>query len=239
MSDLKLTKPLQKGDKKGQVKLIQEWLYLRDEKVVIDNDFGSATESAVRDFQAKSKLPVTGIVDQATFDALISPMTTALAPLPANGKSLGELVVAYARQHLAQHPQEVSGQNAGPWVRLYMAGNEGEQWAWCAGFACFCLKQACDTLNRPLPFKSTFSCDSLAAFAKEKGLFVGIDSISPGSFFLVRRTDTDWTHTGIVTEINGDLIKTIEGNTNDEGSREGFEVCARTRGIKKMDFVKI
>ncbi|OAI03761.1 peptidoglycan-binding protein [Methylomonas methanica] len=239
MSDLKLTKPLQKGDKKGQVKLIQEWLYLHDEKIAIDNNFGSATDTAVRDFQAKNSLPVNGIVDQITFDALISPITKALAPIPANGKSLGELVVAYARQHLAQHPLEVGGQNSGPWVRLYMNGNEGEEWAWCAGFTCFCLKQACDTLNRPLPFKTTFSCDSLAAFAKEKGVFVSDSDASPGSFFLVRRTDTDWTHTGIVTEVIGDVIRTIEGNTNDQGSREGFEVCARTRGIKKMDFVKI
>jgi hypothetical protein len=120
-----------------------------------------------------------------------------------------------------------------------MNGNEGEEWAWCAGFTCFCLKQACNTLKKPLPFKTTFSCDTLAAFAKQSSVFVSITGAGPGSFFLVRRTDTDWTHTGIVTEVIGDVIKTIEGNTNDEGSREGFEVCARTRGIKKMDFVKI
>lgn len=239
MTDLKLTKPIQKGDKKGQVKLVQEWLYLNDERVAIDADFGSATESAVRDFQAKLNLPVTGIVDGTTFNSLILPMNKALTPIPPAGKSLGELVVAYAKQHLNQHPREVGGQNKGPWVRLYMNGNEGEQWAWCAGFTCFCLKQACESMKLPLPFKTTFSCDSLAAFAKDKGLFVDSSKASPGSFFLVRRTDTDWTHTGIVLEVNNETIKTIEGNTNDEGSREGYEVCARTRGLKKMDFVKI
>lgn len=239
MTDLKLTKPIRKGDKKGQVKLVQEWLYLRDERVAIDGDFGPATESAVRDFQAKSDLPVTGIVDETTFDSLILPINKALAPIPPDGKSLGELVVAYAKQHLIQHPREVGGQNKGPWVRLYMSGNEGEQWAWCAGFTCFCLKQACASMEQTLPFKTTFSCDSLAAFAKEKGLFVSSEKIGPGSFFLVRRTGTDWTHTGIVVEINNETIKTIEGNTNDEGSREGYEVCGRTRGLNKMDFVKI
>ena len=37
-------------------------------------------------------------------------------------------------------------------------------------------------------------------------------------------------HTGFVVEVlsNGNL-KTIEGNTNDEGSREGYEVCYRIR----------
>lgn len=239
MGDLKLSKPLQKGDKKGQVKLIQEWLSLNDEKIAIDNDFGSATETAVKDFQTKTNLPVTGIVDDATFAKLIAPMSRALTPIAANGMSLGELVVEYSKRHLVEHPLEVGGQNAGPWVRMYMNGNEGEDWPWCAGFACFCLKQASDTLRQTMPFKSSFSCDTLAAFAKEKNRLVNIGEAAPGSFFLVRRTDTDWTHTGIITDIQGDIIKTIEGNTNDAGSREGYEVCARTRGIKKMDFIKI
>lgn len=38
-------------------------------------------------------------------------------------------------------------------------------------------------------------------------------------------------HTGIVESVDGEKIKTIEGNTNDTGSREGFEVCRRTRKI--------
>jgi hypothetical protein len=36
-------------------------------------------------------------------------------------------------------------------------------------------------------------------------------------------------HTGFVEYIEGDNIHTIEGNTNDEGSREGYEVCRRVR----------
>ena len=40
-------------------------------------------------------------------------------------------------------------------------------------------------------------------------------------------------HTGIVTAIYGDKMTTIEGNTNDTGSREGYEVCFRERSIKK------
>ena len=36
-------------------------------------------------------------------------------------------------------------------------------------------------------------------------------------------------HTGFVESIEGDVIHTIEGNTNDTGSREGYEVCRRIR----------
>lgn len=38
-------------------------------------------------------------------------------------------------------------------------------------------------------------------------------------------------HTGFVENIEGDTIHTIEGNTNDTGSREGYEVCRRYRKI--------
>jgi hypothetical protein len=38
-------------------------------------------------------------------------------------------------------------------------------------------------------------------------------------------------HTGFVESVDGLNIHTIEGNTNDTGSREGYEVCRRTRTI--------
>ena len=239
MSDLKLDKPLQRGSKDGQVKLVQEWLSLHGENVGIDGDFGPATQSAVKDFQNKAALAATGIVDMHTFERLVAPMLAALQPIPANGQSLGALVVAYAQQHLTQHPREVGGQNSGPWVRLYMDGHEGTPWAWCAGFACFCLKKAGDTLGTQIPIKASFSCDELAASAKQHGLFVDHIKAGPGSFFLVRKSPTDWTHTGIIVSTAGETFRTIEGNTNDDGSREGYEVCARTRAYGKTDFILI
>lgn len=239
MSDLQLEKPLKKGSKQSQVKLIQEWLCLHHRHISIDGDFGPATESAVKDFQQSSGLKVTGMVDDATFKRLVAPMTAALEIIPANGYSLGQLVVVYAKQHLEQHPLEIGGQNRGPWVRLYMNGNEGQPWAWCAGFACFCLKQACETLKHELPIRPSFSCDAIAFSAESKGRLVDYNDAEPGSFFLVRNTPGDWIHTGIVIRKNVDTFTTIEGNTNDDGNREGYEVCARIRGIKKMDFIKI
>lgn len=239
MSDLKLDKSLQRGDKNGQVKLIQEWLSLHGEHVSIDGDFGPATQSAVKDFQGKAGLAATGIVDETTFELLVVPMRAALQPIASDGRSMGALVVAYTQQHLAQHPREVGGQNRGPWVRLYMDGNEGTPWAWCAGFTCFCLKKACDTLGVDLPITPSFSVDALAASAKRKELFVDQKKAQPGSFFLVRKSSTDWTHTGIVVSTSEETFRTIEGNTNDDGSREGYEVCARTRAYGKTDFILI
>lgn len=47
-------------------------------------------------------------------------------------------------------------------------------------------------------------------------------------------------HTGFVESIVGDDMHTIEGNTNDTGSREGYEVCRRVRKISSaIGFIRI
>jgi hypothetical protein len=58
-------KPFKVGSKGDAVKKVQELLSLN-----ADGDFGPGTEKAVKAFQKKSSLPVTGIVDQATLKAL-------------------------------------------------------------------------------------------------------------------------------------------------------------------------
>jgi hypothetical protein len=81
--------------------------------------------------------------------------------------------------------------------------------------------------------------------AKEKGIFLkgskasDRKKITSGSLFLQRRTSTDWTHTGIVIDAKDEVFLTIEGNTNDDGIREGIEVCSRIRGYKSKDFILI
>jgi len=245
MNDLILGNPLKLSDRGDKVKLVQEWLCLRGVLVKIDGDFGPATDAAVRRFQHSNGLLVDGLVGNNTFTELIRPMARAMAPIQAvpGLTSLGSLVTAYAQQHLEQGPREVGGQNRGPWVRLYMEGNEGDAWAWCAGFAMYIMKQACRSLSLPLPIQPSFSCDELARRADKAGLLVSeiaaqkLGMLKRGSLFLVRRSATDWVHTGIVTEVGEGSFETIEGNTNDEGSREGYEVCARVRGFKDMDFI--
>jgi len=58
-------KPFKIGSKGESVKKVQELLGLK-----ADGDFGPGTEKAVKAFQKKSSLPVTGVVDQATLKAL-------------------------------------------------------------------------------------------------------------------------------------------------------------------------
>jgi hypothetical protein len=58
-------KPLKNGSKGTGVKTVQNLLGIK-----ADGAFGPATAKAVQDFQKKSGLPTTGVVDQATLKAL-------------------------------------------------------------------------------------------------------------------------------------------------------------------------
>lgn len=234
-----------RGDAGEKVRLVQEWLCLNGFSVQIDGEFGPATEVAVKQFQQSNQLFVDGVMNNNTFALLIKPMARAMAGISAlsGHSSLGSLVVAYAMQHLEQHPREVGGQNMGPWVRWYTKGNQGKEWAWCAGFACTVLEQSCAALNAGMPVPFTLSCDSLARSARKAGLFVpeseARGKVQTGSLFLVRKTASDWAHVGIVVNAQASVeaFSTIEGNTNDSGDREGYEVCERTRGYKDKDFI--
>ncbi len=243
MSELKLDRSYRLGSRGKKVKWIQEWLSLNGIGVVPDGDFGPATDLAVKVFQERHDLAPSGVVGRETYALLIAPMRFVLEPISPR-RSLRATVVAYARRHLRKRPLEIGGQNRGPWVRLYMNGNEGTEWAWCAGFACFVLQQACDTLGVRMPIVPSFSCDSLAASAKKNDRFLSerrLDRslVKPGMLFLNRRTATDWTHTGIVVKATDKVFMTVEGNTNGEGGREGYEVCQRIRGYRKKDFIRI
>jgi hypothetical protein len=244
--EIELDEELGEGRRGGPVKRVQEWLALRGFGVAIDGDFGPVTAAAVRRFQQSAGLRPTGVVDRGTFAGLVQPMIDVLTPrAPTRGtRTVEDAVIRYARSHLAQHPVEVGGQNRGPWVRLYMKGNEGADWAWCAGFVTFVLRQAVESMRTRPPIDGSFSCDSLAAQGREAGLFLAERDAEaaparPGSIFLVRRSASDWTHTGLVVGASTRAFDTIEGNTNDDGHREGFEVCARARGYGAKDFIRL
>ncbi len=253
--ELQLPRPIGPGDKSTDVARVQEWLNIHGHEVTIDGGFGKSTKNAVTIFQKKNRLRPTGKVDQKTFDALIQPMKRALAPIQPKGRSLDEMVVAYAKQHFAQGPIEVGGENSGPWVRLYCDGRDGHAWVWQSCFVSFILNQAADTLRISPPLKGSPSVDNLAAQAKSAAIFIdnaamtaGRYQLTPGDIFLRRRTSDDWVHAGIVVGVVAGSSRTrevifnsIEGNTNDAGARNGFEVAARKRSNTRgnYDFICI
>jgi len=241
-AEVVLDSDVARGRQGTAVRRVQEWLTLQGHGLVVDGDFGPATERSVTDFQSVNQIGTTGAVDQDTWWELVRPMRDVLGHRLEGSWSTGEAALAYAQAHLEAHPREVGGANRGPWVRLYMHGRQGVDAPWCAGFTTFVTRQAADSTGVEPPIAGSSSCDALASQAKAAGVFLGQDTaspdqITPGALFLVRRTDTDWTHTGLVVTAEAETFGTVEGNTNDDGDREGYEVCARTRGYADKDFI--
>lgn len=255
IKELNISKVVKLGSKGYDAQKVQEWLNLWRfvdpqwfHRVSVDGDYGPQSEAVVRDFQKHKNLTVDGEVGPNTFRALSSPMFNAFSRV--NGNDLRQLIVGYARQHLQNIPRELYNSNIGPWVRAYMDGNEGKEWAWCMGFVQTILDQATTSIGRRFTeiMPHSYSCDVVGSHGlKEKKLHrnVNIRSnpglIEAGDVFLNMKTQYDWVHTGIVIGVEGDWMHTIEGNTNDEGSREGFEVCLRRRNFQAntIDIYKI
>lgn len=248
---------LRRGAHGAEVRRVQTWLTLRGFDVEPDGDFGPATEAAVRAFQTSDPgrpWPLTGRgrVDEETWKLLTSPLYDAIhaGQIASGMSSLQERILFIARRHLDAQPREVGGPNRGPWVRLYMDGNEGSDWPWCCGFVTYVLGQALGTASLVHRWR-TFSCDELAmrGMGRQQGSdFIAgrrgggargdFARVGPGDIFLIRRGGQYWVHTGIVTKVEGEAFHTIEGNTNKEGSREGTEARARVRAFSAAtDFI--
>lgn len=239
-----LTHPgyLKRGDKSSLVKILQEWLCLRDLRVALDGDFGPATERALRAFQHGRALDETGRLDVVTWETLVAPLRKALTPLRSPHPGLARAMVLVAEQHLASTPREIGGQNMGPWVRFYTRGKEGASWRWCAGAVSRWLDQAEDGMR---PIRGSLSCDELARQAKRVGRFVDGDTddaagIGPGDVFLLRgKVAGDWVHTGLVVGVDVETVTTIEGNTNGPGGVDGDGVYRRVRPRARLDFIRM
>jgi hypothetical protein len=211
---------LTRGATGDGVRHLQEWLTHHGYALKVDGDFGPATERALFAFSGRKD-----VSPQVARD-LVAPMQRAL---DARGSLLN-----IARAYLAEHPREVGGQNRGPWVRLFTGGLDGPAFAWCGYFVRFLLRQA----QHPLAWRVSPSCDVTAANFSGAGRLG--DTPESGGLFLVRGAKPrDWTHMGIVDEVGDGWIATMEANTNDEGTREGYEACARTRGVVGLDFVRL
>lgn len=116
------------------------------------------------------------------------------------------------------------GSNSGPEVDKYLSSvGLGPGYSWCMAFVYWCHVQAGEARQLMKTAGVMMQWKSRPALR--------VDRPQPGDIF-VMDFGKGLGHTGLVEEVVGDRIKTIEGNTNDDGSREGVEVCRRERSIK-------
>lgn len=119
------------------------------------------------------------------------------------------------------------GSNWGHPVQDYLASvNINFPASWCMAFVYWCFKQASEELNIINPLAKTAGV--LNEYNLDKLNHVTGDP-QPGDIFIMD-FGGGLGHTGIVEKINDDKsLSTIEGNTNNNGSREGIAVERKLR----------
>lgn len=90
---------------------------------------------------------------------------------------------------------------------------------WCMAFVQWCFKEA----GNPLPHKSGGVMD-----VWQHMNFYKTSQPQPGDI-MIMNFGNGTGHTGIVEIAGATTVTCIEGNTNDDGSREGYEVARRIR----------
>ncbi|MCX8018931.1 MAG: CHAP domain-containing protein [Chitinophagaceae bacterium] len=141
------------------------------------------------------------------------------------------LEIAVSQLGISEAPRN---SNRGPQVNSYLRsvglppGNP-----WCMAFVYWCVQKACDELKLKNPLVKTGHVLTQWNKTTLRKLPKTSRAVKPGDIFIMHYGGGKG-HTGFVESIKGGFITTIEGNTNDEGSREGYEVARRTRSKSSM-----
>ena len=222
-----------------------------------DGVFGQQTKEAVELYQIRSAdhfglpLKVDGEVGPLTWYSLFAmpeipatllssftPPTTPLVATVSSPLLAATLKVAAGEIGVMEDPL---GSNRGPRVDDYLrsvgVNPATGSYPWCAAFVYFCFQQAAKSLGMNNPaIKTDGVLDhwNKAGLANIKRLdteacIANPSLVSPGMIFVIIHPGGTAGHMGLVREIAGNLLTTIEGNTNDNGSREGIGVFLRNQ----------
>ncbi len=156
--------------------------------------------------------------------------------------------------------QEETANNSGFKDKTFQAAMTNVGWrsgySWCVFFTKLVWQKSLknDTI-RALAMKliSGNSQVTLANFTKDKsGKFIVSDTATVGAIVIYQEftngVGTSSGHAGIVTAVFPDYFETIEGNTNNNGGREGYIVAAKkrkftaravTNGLRLRKFITI
>jgi len=135
------------------------------------------------------------------------------------------LAKAVTQLNVSEMPK---GTNSGKQVNQYLksvglkSGN-----SWCMAFVYWCFHEAAKELNAVNPLVKTGGVMRQWNEASSTHRF----SQPQVGDIMILDYGKGLGHTGIVQQVDGNNIWTIEGNTNDDGSREGYEVARRKRSV--------
>lgn len=116
--------------------------------------------------------------------------------------------------------------------------------AWCAYFTELVWKLAYSSFDSTIISRvdELFSAGAVATWNNfSRSDFKTADRPEPGDVVIwqnLKNGKPHWTgHAGIVVEVNDDIYKTVEGNSNSEGGREGYKVVLKERNFDQFGFI--
>jgi hypothetical protein len=237
-------RPIKIGEKdKLLVKALQKKL---NEKgyglIAVDGDFGTKTRSAVKLFQTQNTdqngnlLVVDGILGPITWAILFGENSVVNEIIFTNYLSSQAIKIALSQLGV----REVGGANCGPEVEKYLNSiGLGKGYPWCMAFVYWCFLEASKNLQIENSVIKTggvlhgwnkANCKKILA----KDTKIDPSLVKPGHIFIMD-FGRGYGHTGIVKSVEGGFITTIEGNTNNNRSREGIGVFELNRKIKDIN----
>jgi len=162
-----------------------------------------------------------------------------------NNETLATVALQTAQGQLGQSEKPM-GSNTGPMVNEYLhAVGLNPGYAWCQAFVYWCYQVASKKLNIVNPVVRTGGVHDcwnrsttgatltklpIADVLQHPGI------VRPGDQFILSFSGNAG-HTGIVEKVDRGVIYTIEGNSNTNGSREGYEVVRHQRNLNDKSLV--
>lgn len=116
----------------------------------------------------------------------------------------------------------------------YQDGWENRE-PYCAAFQCHVVAEARRRGAKVQGLPMSASVREFRAWARARGYTV--TTPKPGDQFTLLPSGTS--HMGLVEAVDGDLIHTLEGNTDGAGSRDGDGFWRKVRKIASCDFIRI
>jgi len=202
----------------------------------------SHTLPAVKLFQARftdvtsRPLVVDGKIGTVTWGAMFGAATVASVTVAPSRLTKAAVDFAGTQVGVIEHPL---GSNRGPEVDEYLRAvgldPASDSFAWCVAFTHFCYLKAAQKIGIGNPHIKTAGVLDHWNKAKTKPNVRRIlhdqavadpTLITPGCLFIID-TGGGHGHSGMVLEVANGRLLTIEGNTNDQGSRNGIGVFRR------------
>jgi len=212
--------------------------------VTVDGIFENETFSAIKLFQARNTdsagnaLKIDGILGAISWGALFKNSSSGVIINAPNPLLASALKIALTQVGQMENPV---GSNWGQPVKEYLnsVGLNSPN-SWCMAFVYWCFNKAALELGRSNPLVKTGGVlkgwnDTTALKIVTKDAISNPTLVLPGQIFILS-TGGGFGHTGIVESVSAGILTTIEGNSNEGGSREGTGVFRRTsRKIKDIN----